>query len=121
MTEATSRSNGGNGAHATAELDPVVVGTGVAGLYQLYRLREQGLKVRAIDAASGVGGTWYWNRYPGAQIANATLIAKTNSWYLGSNVEGKPRRALSYCGGVGAYRQKCDEVAANGYQGFAMQ
>jgi cation diffusion facilitator CzcD-associated flavoprotein CzcO len=55
------------------------------------------------------------------EIANATLIAKTNSWYLGSNVEGKPRRVLSYCGGVGAYRQKCDEVAANGYQGFAMQ
>jgi len=47
------------------------------------------------------------------EIANATLIAKTNSWYLGSNVEGKPRRVLSYCGGVGAYRQKCDEVAAN--------
>jgi len=55
------------------------------------------------------------------EIANATLIAKTNSWYLGSNVEGKPRRALSYCGGVGAYRQKCDEVAVNGYEGFAMQ
>ncbi|WOH65409.1 NAD(P)/FAD-dependent oxidoreductase [Bradyrhizobium sp. BWA-3-5] len=55
------------------------------------------------------------------EIANATLIAKTNSWYLGSNVEGKPRRILSYCGGVGAYRQKCDEVAANGYPGFAMQ
>lgn len=54
------------------------------------------------------------------EIANATLIAKTNSWYLGSNVEGKPRRVLSYCGGVGAYRQKCDEVAASGYPGFAM-
>lgn len=54
------------------------------------------------------------------ETANATLIAKTNSWYLGSNVEGKPRRVLSYCGGVGAYRQKCDEVAANGYQGFNM-
>ena len=55
------------------------------------------------------------------EIANATLIAKTNSWYLGSNVDGKPRRVLSYCGGVGAYRQKCDEAAASGYQGFAMQ
>jgi acetone monooxygenase (methyl acetate-forming) len=54
------------------------------------------------------------------EIANATLIAKTNSWYLGSNVDGKPRRVLSYCGGVGAYRQKCDEAAAGGYQGFAM-
>ncbi|MGJ5204576.1 flavin-containing monooxygenase [Bradyrhizobium sp. HKCCYLR20261] len=54
------------------------------------------------------------------ETANATLIAKTNSWYLGSNIAGKPRRVLSYCGGVGAYRQKCDEVAASGYRGFAM-
>ncbi|MDT7705366.1 MAG: hypothetical protein QOG20_973, partial [Pseudonocardiales bacterium] len=50
--------------HATLELDAVVLGAGVAGLYQLYQLREQGLRVRAYDAASDVGGTWYWNRYP---------------------------------------------------------
>jgi len=55
------------------------------------------------------------------ETANATLIAKTNSWYLGSNVPGKPRRVLSYTGGVGTYRQKCNEVAAAGYAGFAMQ
>ena len=48
-------------------------------------------------------------------------MVKTNSWYMGSNVEGKPRRLLSYIGGVGAYRQKCDEVAASGYEGFAMR
>lgn len=54
------------------------------------------------------------------EIANEMLIAKTNSWYLGSNVEGKPRRVLSYTGGVAGYRQKCDEVAASGYQGFTM-
>jgi hypothetical protein len=53
-------------------------------------------------------------------IANATLIAKAPSWYSGCNVEGKPRRVLSYCGGVGGYRQKCNEAAANDYQGFAM-
>ena len=53
------------------------------------------------------------------EIAAATLVTKTNSWYMGSNVEGKPRRLLSYIGGVGAYRQKCDEAAANGYEGFA--
>ena len=52
------------------------------------------------------------------EIAAATLVTKTNSWYMGSNVEGKPRRLLSYIGGVGAYRQKCDEAAANGYEGF---
>ena len=54
------------------------------------------------------------------ETANATLIAKTGSWYLGSNVEGKPRRVLSYTGGVGTYHGKCDEVAASGYRGFAM-
>jgi cation diffusion facilitator CzcD-associated flavoprotein CzcO len=55
------------------------------------------------------------------ETAGATLIAKTVSWYLGSNVAGKPRRVLSYTGGVGTYRQKCAEVAASGYQGFAMR
>jgi cyclohexanone monooxygenase/acetone monooxygenase len=55
------------------------------------------------------------------ETANATLIARTSSWYLGSNVKGKPRRVLSYTGGVGTYRRKCDEVAASGYEGFALQ
>lgn len=54
------------------------------------------------------------------ETANATLIAKTNSWYTGSNVPGKPRRVLSYTGGVGTYRDKCDEMARNGYPSFAM-
>ncbi|HYZ21775.1 MAG TPA: hypothetical protein VE690_06415 [Rhodopila sp.] len=55
------------------------------------------------------------------QIAAATLVTKTNSWYMGSNVAGKPRRLLSYIGGVGAYRQRCDAVAAANYTGFAMR
>jgi acetone monooxygenase (methyl acetate-forming) len=55
------------------------------------------------------------------EIASQTLVVKTNSWYMGSNVDGKPRRLLSYIGGVGAYRQKCDEAAAAGYAGFAMR
>lgn len=55
------------------------------------------------------------------ETAVATLISKTDSWYLGSNVPGKPRRVLSYTGGVGTYRQKCAEVAARGYEGFAMR
>ncbi|MGF6311398.1 acetone monooxygenase [Bradyrhizobium sp. i1.8.4] len=68
MTETVTRSNGSNGARATIKFDAVVVGAGVAGLYQLFRLREQGLSVKAIDAGSSVGGTWYWNRYPGARF-----------------------------------------------------
>ena len=49
------------------QLDAVIVGAGFAGLYMLYRLRELGLSVRVLEAANGVGGTWYWNRYPGAR------------------------------------------------------
>ena len=55
------------------------------------------------------------------ETAAPMLVVKTNSWYMGSNVKGKPRRLLSYIGGVGTYRQKCDAVAANGYAGFAMR
>jgi cyclohexanone monooxygenase len=50
-----------------AELDAVVVGAGFAGLYMLHRLRGLGLSVRVFEAGDGVGGTWYWNRYPGAR------------------------------------------------------
>lgn len=52
------------------------------------------------------------------ELAEATLVTKTSSWYMGSNVPGKPRRLLSYIGGVGAYRQKCADVASSGYKGF---
>ena len=48
-------------------LDIIVVGAGFAGLYLLYRLRTLGFRTRVIEAADGVGGTWYWNRYPGAR------------------------------------------------------
>jgi len=50
------------------DFDAVVIGAGVSGLYQLYRLRELGMRVRVFEAGSGVGGTWYWNRYPGARF-----------------------------------------------------
>ena len=48
-------------------LDAIVVGAGFAGVYMLHRLRETGFRARVIEAGSGVGGTWYWNRYPGAR------------------------------------------------------
>jgi cyclohexanone monooxygenase len=51
----------------TGSYDAVVVGAGFAGLYSLYRLRAAGFSVRAFEAGDGVGGTWYWNRYPGAR------------------------------------------------------
>ena len=49
------------------QVDAVVVGAGFAGLYMLHRLRSMGLTVRVFEAGSGVGGTWFWNRYPGAR------------------------------------------------------
>jgi len=55
------------------------------------------------------------------ETAAATLVPKTVSWYMGSNVKCKPRRLLSYVGGVGQYRAKCDEVARAGYPGFTMR
>src|SRR5580658_3227534 len=55
-------------AHTAPEFDAIVIGAGVSGLYQLYKLRQLGLKVRAFETGSGVGGTWYWNRYPGARF-----------------------------------------------------
>lgn len=51
-------------------------------------------------------------------VANSTLVTKTDSWYMGCNVKGKPRRLLSYIGGSVPYRRKCDEIRASGYQGF---
>ena len=48
--------------------DAIIVGAGISGMYQLYRLREQGMKVRVFESGSDVGGTWYWNRYPGARF-----------------------------------------------------
>jgi cation diffusion facilitator CzcD-associated flavoprotein CzcO len=52
----------------TADADVLVVGAGVTGIYQLYRAREAGFSVLLLEAGSGVGGTWYWNRYPGARF-----------------------------------------------------
>jgi cation diffusion facilitator CzcD-associated flavoprotein CzcO len=50
------------------DFDAIIIGAGVSGLYQLYKLRELGLKVRVFETGTGVGGTWYWNRYPGARF-----------------------------------------------------
>jgi cyclohexanone monooxygenase len=51
----------------TSWLDVIVIGAGFAGLYALHRLRSDGYSVRVLEAGSAIGGTWYWNRYPGAR------------------------------------------------------
>jgi len=62
MTEAQS-----NGQRGEDTVDAVIVGAGFAGLYSLYQLRQRGYTTRVFERGDGVGGTWYWNRYPGAR------------------------------------------------------
>ncbi|MGD0848149.1 flavin-containing monooxygenase [Bradyrhizobium sp.] len=66
MSAVQSISGKGHAANA-ATYDVVVVGAGFAGMYMLHRLRKQGLSVRVYEQGGDVGGTWYWNRYPGAR------------------------------------------------------
>src|SRR6202047_3769284 len=66
MSALQSVSGKGHSTHAET-YDGVVVGAGFAGMYMLHRLRGLGLSVRVYEAGGGVGGTWYWSRYPGAR------------------------------------------------------
>ena len=76
-------------------------------------VRQQGR--HSIEPSAEAEAKWVAHH---DELANLTLVPKTNSWYMGSNVKGKPRRLLAYAGGVGTYRAKCDEVKASGYEGF---
>lgn len=79
-------------------------------------------KMRAQDACSiepSEEAQDAWVEHVNA-VANATLYGRANSWYAGANVPGKPRVFAPYVGGVGNYRARCDEVAANGYTGFIL-
>jgi cation diffusion facilitator CzcD-associated flavoprotein CzcO len=58
---------------AAPDYDAVVIGAGFAGLYMVYRLREAGFRVLGLEAGDGVGGTWYWNRYPGARCDSESM------------------------------------------------
>ena len=64
VTDAKPASKAGAG----LDYDVVIIGAGISGMYQLLRLRELGLSTRVLEAGTGVGGTWYWNRYPGARF-----------------------------------------------------
>ena len=89
--------------------------TGISITDAIRTMREQGKTVIEPTAE----GEDAWVRHHD-ETASANLISRTNSWYLGSNVPGKPRRVLSYTGGVGTYRRKCAEEAAAGYPSFTM-
>ena len=60
-------------ASSTEQYDVVIVGAGFAGMYLLHRLRELNLSTRIFEAGDDVGGTWYWNRYPGARCDAESL------------------------------------------------
>jgi cation diffusion facilitator CzcD-associated flavoprotein CzcO len=82
---------------ALQEYDAIIVGAGMSGLYQLLRLRELGLSVRVLEAGTGVGGTWYWNRYPGARFDSesysyAYSFSKEllDEWDWGEHFAGQP-------------------------------
>ena len=78
------------------------------------REREYGLIEPEIEAEN----TWVEHVQ---EVANATLFPRANSWYMGANIQGKPRLFMPYIGGVGAYRKHCEEIAANGYLGFNLE
>jgi cation diffusion facilitator CzcD-associated flavoprotein CzcO len=65
---AASRQQTSSDAAPVPDYDAIIIGAGMSGLYQLYRLRELSMKVRVFEAGTNIGGTWYWNRYPGARF-----------------------------------------------------
>ena len=81
----------------------------------LSHLRDQGLT--RIEAEESAQEAWVAHVN---EVADKTLLPQGASWYVGANIPGKPRVFMPYIGGVGVYRQKCDEVVANGYAGFRL-
>ena len=81
----------------------------------LEHLRQQDMK--RMEATAEAQEEWVEHV---AAVGDKTLFPRANSWYVGANIPGKPRVFMPYVGGVGPYREKCDEVAANGYEGFAL-
>ena len=78
-------------------------------------LRENGFE--RIEATLDAQNAWVAHVNA---VADQTLYPTCSSWYMGANIPGKTRVFLPYCGGVPAYRHKCDQVAAGGYEGFAL-
>ena len=78
-------------------------------------LHERDIAVAEADPDAEAGWVAHVN-----EVADQTMFMLADSWYLGANIPGKPRVFMPYPGGVGAYRTKCDEVAANGYEGFVL-
>jgi cation diffusion facilitator CzcD-associated flavoprotein CzcO len=85
------------------DFDAIIIGAGMSGMYQLYRLRELGLRVRLFEAGTNVGGTWYWNRYPGARFDSESYSygfsfsrELLQEWEWSEHFAGQPE-TLRYC------------------------
>jgi cation diffusion facilitator CzcD-associated flavoprotein CzcO len=88
---------------SSLDFDAIIIGAGLSGMYQLHRLRELGLRVRVFESGTEVGGTWYWNRYPGARFDSESysygysfskeLLAE---WEWSEHFAGQPE-TLRYC------------------------
>ncbi len=113
---------------AILDYDAIIIGAGISGMYQLYRLRELGMRVRVFETGTGVGGTWYWNRYPGARFDSESysysysfsqeLLAE---WNWSEHFAGQPEtlRYLNYVADKFDLRrdiQFCSRVTAAHWQ-----
>ena len=78
-------------------------------------LRERGIETAEADLDAEDAWVSHVN-----EVAETTLFMLANSWYLGANIPGKPRVFMPYAGGLGTYREKCVEIADNGYEGFIL-
>ena len=78
-------------------------------------LRERGIETAEADLDAEDAWVSHVN-----EVAETTLFMLANSWYLGANIPGKPRVFMPYAGGLGTYREKCEEIAENGYEGFIL-
>ncbi|MBX5440993.1 MAG: NAD(P)/FAD-dependent oxidoreductase [Solirubrobacteraceae bacterium] len=81
----------------------------------LAHMREHGIRTVEPDPEAQEA----WTRHV-REVAEPTLFTRANSWWMGANIPGKPRVFLAYLGGVTPYKERCDEVAANGYEGFVL-
>jgi cation diffusion facilitator CzcD-associated flavoprotein CzcO len=93
------------GAAPVLDYDAIIIGAGISGMYQLYRLRELGMRVRVFETGTGVGGTWYWNRYPGARFDSESYSYQYSfspelleEWSWSEHFAGQPEtlRYLNY-------------------------
>jgi cation diffusion facilitator CzcD-associated flavoprotein CzcO len=88
---------------SSPDFDAIIIGAGLSGMYQLHRMRELGMKVRVFEAGTEVGGTWYWNRYPGARFDSESYsygfsFSKQllEEWEWSEHFAGQPE-TLRYC------------------------